>query len=66
MTGPGIRLSDLGPGWCESVLDVAPIGHPHLVDLDDFIGIDDAKEMLVRNTEQFVERHPANNVLLFD
>ena len=20
----GIRLSDLGPGWCESVLDVAP------------------------------------------
>ena len=44
---------------------LAPIAHPHLVDLDDLVGIEDAKEMLVRNTEQFVAGHPANNVLLW-
>ncbi len=42
-----------------------PIEHPHLVDLDDLVGIDDAKEVLVRNTAQFVAGNPANDVLLW-
>jgi predicted AAA+ superfamily ATPase len=45
--------------------DLVPIAHPHLVDLDDLVGIDGAKEVLVRNTAQFVARCPANNVLLW-
>ncbi|GAB4373194.1 MAG: ATP-binding protein [Deltaproteobacteria bacterium] len=42
-----------------------PVAHPHRVDLDDLIGIDEAKGILLRNTEQFVAGHPANNVLLW-
>ena len=42
-----------------------PVAHPHLVDLDDLTGIDDTKELLVRNTAQFVAGAPANNVLLW-
>ena len=44
---------------------LAPIAHPHLVDLEDLVGIDDAKEVLVRNTAQFVAGNPANDVLLW-
>jgi predicted AAA+ superfamily ATPase len=44
---------------------LAPIEHPHLVDLDDIVGVDDAKETLVQSTKQFVAGHPANNVLLW-
>jgi predicted AAA+ superfamily ATPase len=44
---------------------LAPIAHPHLVDLDDLVGIDDAKEVLLRNTAQFVAGNPANDVLLW-
>ncbi len=44
---------------------LAPIPHPHLVDLDDLVGIDGVKEMLVRNTAQFVTGSPANDVLLW-
>lgn len=42
-----------------------PVRHPHLVDLDDLIGIDYSREDLIRNTEQFVSGFPANNVLLW-
>jgi len=44
---------------------LAPVSHPHLFDLDDLVGVDDAKEELVRNTAQFVAGFPANNVLLW-
>jgi predicted AAA+ superfamily ATPase len=44
---------------------LAPIAHPHLVDLDDLVGIDDAKEILLRNTAQFVSGSAANDVLLW-
>jgi predicted AAA+ superfamily ATPase len=44
---------------------LTPISHPHLVDLDDLVGVDDVKELLVRNTAQFVAGAPANNVLLW-
>lgn len=39
--------------------------HPHLFDLNDLVGIDDIRDEVVRNTEQFVESFPANNVLLW-
>jgi predicted AAA+ superfamily ATPase len=41
-----------------------PIHHVHRIDLDDLYGIDDQKRLVEQNTRQFVERHPANNVLL--
>ena len=44
---------------------VTAIEHPHLTDLDDLVGVDFAKEVLVRNTAQFVAGVPANNVLLW-
>jgi len=44
---------------------MVPVEHPHLVDLDDLVGVDYAKELLVRNTAQFVAGAPANNVLLW-
>lgn len=45
--------------------NLAPVAHPHLFDLDDLVGVDEAKQELVRNTAQFVAGHPANNVLLW-
>ena len=44
---------------------LVPVRHPHLVDLDNLVGIDFSRDDLVRNTEQFVSRLPANNVLLW-
>ena len=44
---------------------ILPVEHPHLVDLDDILGVDQAKEELLRNTAQFVAGLPANNVLLW-
>jgi uncharacterized protein len=44
---------------------VAPVAHPHRVDLSDLVGIDRAKEELLRNTARFVDGYPANHVLLW-
>ncbi len=44
---------------------LTPVEHPHMMDLDDLVGVDDAKEELLRNTAQFVAGYPANNVLLW-
>lgn len=44
---------------------IVPVEYPHLFDLDDLVGVDMAKDELVRNTAQFVEGYPANNVLLW-
>jgi predicted AAA+ superfamily ATPase len=44
---------------------IVPVDHPHLFDLDNLVGIDFARDELVRNTAQFVEGFPANNVLLW-
>ncbi len=44
---------------------VVPVPHPNLVDLSELVGIDDVKDDLVRNTAQFVDGHPANNVLIW-
>jgi uncharacterized protein len=41
-----------------------PIQQVHRIDLRDLRGIDEQKALVERNTRQFVEGHPANNVLL--
>jgi len=43
---------------------IEPVRHVHRVRLSDLQGIDSQKELVERNTRQFVEGHPANNVLL--
>jgi len=43
---------------------VEPVRHVHRIALRDLQGIDSQKELVERNTRQFVEGHPANNVLL--
>lgn len=40
------------------------IARPHSIRLDDLQGLDTQKELLARNTRQFVRGLPANNVLL--
>ncbi len=44
---------------------IIPVEHPHLFDLDNLVGIDAARDELIRNTAQFVDGYPANNVLLW-
>ncbi|MDR3581115.1 MAG: ATP-binding protein [Oryzomonas sp.] len=44
---------------------LAPVVNPHLYDMDELVGIDDIKEEVIRNTTQFVNGLPANNVLLW-
>ena len=43
---------------------IVPVKHVHRIALKDLHGIDSQKELVERNTRQFVEGHPANNVLL--
>ncbi len=47
-----------GRGWLQ------PVAHPHRMKLADLCGIDEQKKIVDRNTRQFVEGRPANNVLL--
>jgi hypothetical protein len=42
-----------------------PIHHPHQIRLQDLQGIDEQKRQIDRNTRQFLQRQPANNVLLW-
>jgi uncharacterized protein len=41
-----------------------PVTHPHKISLKDLQGIHEQKKLVERNTRQFVEGRPANNVLL--
>ncbi len=43
---------------------IEPVRHVHRIALRDLQGIDAQKELVEQNTRQFVEGHPANNVLL--
>ncbi|MCE9633747.1 MAG: ATP-binding protein [Methylophilales bacterium] len=47
-----------GQGFLQAVT------HPHHLQLQDFLGIEDQKKTVVQNTRQFVQGLPANNVLL--
>ncbi len=44
---------------------LAAVTHPHLFDLYELVGIDDIRDEVIRNTNQFVKGFPANNVLLW-
>lgn len=48
--------------WEQSRLQ--PVQHYHHIRLADLLGIDSQKQLIARNTRQFVEGRPANNVLL--
>ncbi|MFN3628573.1 MAG: ATP-binding protein [Casimicrobiaceae bacterium] len=41
-----------------------PVSTPHWVDADDLVAVDAQRELIDRNTRQFVRGRPANNVLL--
>ncbi len=41
-----------------------PIVRPHRIRLQDLLGIEQQKQLIDQNTRQFVQRYPANNVLL--
>ncbi|MDQ6619839.1 MAG: ATP-binding protein [Pseudomonadota bacterium] len=41
-----------------------PVAHPHAIDLDELVAIDEQKRVIEQNTLQFVSGLPANNVLL--
>lgn len=41
-----------------------PVDRPHAIRLSDLRGIDEQKGLIEDNTRQFVQGHPANNVLL--
>ena len=43
---------------------IAPVAHVHRISLRELQGIDDQKQLVEQNTRQFVQGHPANNVLL--
>ena len=43
---------------------IEPVRHVHRIALKDLRGIDGQKALVEQNTRQFVEGHPANNVLL--
>ena len=43
---------------------IQPVLQPHQIQLKDLHGIDAQKKLVERNTRQFVEGYPANNVLL--
>ena len=45
--------------------ELQPLGHLHAIGLDDLLGIDEQKDQLTANTEQFVRGYPANNALLW-
>ena len=44
---------------------IAPVQHPHLVDTSDLIGITAQQKALDQNTRQFLNKAPANHVLLW-
>ncbi|AAC06633.1 hypothetical protein aq_336 [Aquifex aeolicus VF5] len=42
-----------------------PVKHPHIPDINSLLGVEKQKEVLLRNTAQFVKGLPANDVLLW-
>ena len=53
--------------WCKRYQrgEFQPIYHPHQIRLVDFQGIELQKQQIDRNTRQFLQGKPANNVLLW-
>jgi len=53
--------------WCQTHRQgyFQAVHHPHQIRLHDLGGIDTQKKLIERNTRQFLNRQPANNVLLW-
>lgn len=43
---------------------LVPVKHPHLIDLNQLIGIEEQKALVKDNLKQFVQKLPANHILL--
>lgn len=64
----GVQWSQhLAASWRESRWGASMVTHGHLdgIALADLLAIDDQKQALIANTEQFLQGYPANNVLLW-
>ncbi|ARO88588.1 DUF815 domain-containing protein [Nitrosospira lacus] len=69
-----LSIEQPDPGWDTAVAFrwrkyghigfIQPVAHPHHVTLDALRGVERQKELLDRNTRQFVQGYPANNALL--
>jgi len=60
---------EIDPAWDASAFRwkdgrLVPVPRPHRIHLADLLCIDDQKKLIEQNTRQFVQGHPANNVLL--
>ena len=51
--------------WKVSPEQLDPIGNVNTIDIELLLGIDNAKQTLLKNTEQFAKGFPANNALLW-
>lgn len=51
--------------WDGAGHDIVPLTHTEQILLNDLIGYEKQKKILVENTEAFLENRPANNVLLY-
>ena len=51
--------------WRHSKMTLLPVLHIDHIRLQDLVGIDDQVAALVRNSERFIARQPANNALLW-
>ncbi len=67
-----LKPEDYGDEFFERALafrfwrsSIEPVEHPSIPDPEDILGVDRQKETLFRNTGQFVEGYPANDVLLW-
>lgn len=61
--GAGLTGSNWFLRWESAGLQ--PVERPNHFDLDDLVGLTEARATVIRNTEQFLRGRPANNLLLY-
>jgi len=68
----GLNVKDYPEGFFKEYLafrlkvnKLEPVKHPHVPDINSLFGVERQKEVILRNTEQFVKGLPANDVLLW-
>lgn len=62
-SGAGIAAAHWYMRWTDR--ELTGITEPQLVNLDDLVGLQEAKATVIRNTEQFLRGGSANNLLLY-
>lgn len=63
-TAPDLGAADAFV-WQSDRLELAPVANVNRLPIEQLIGIDRVKEILLTNTTQFLAGHPANNALLW-